>query len=184
MIEVFLLLVCAGIIIVMSLSLSPSELVTRFSFRDGHVFRKDKRDKRGTITAKGEMIIMSALFDPYPVDNKASISRISRLDNRSIWFIGKVVEKIRKEKGGPESLKGRADIIISKIHEIGLTVVPDEPPPKHANIEGYISESEEYNAQQKLANYSEGYLVRDENPSIENILNENTAVSKLFKEYT
>ena len=182
MIAVFLLLICIGIIYVMKLVLSPDEMIVRFAFSKNHVTRKDKTDRNGNIL-KGEMKVKSALFNPVPADNKASVSRISGLDNRSIWFIGKVVEKERQEKGRPESLRGRAEVIVSQVHEAGLMVVPAEPPPKHANIEGYKSESEEFNAQQKLARLSTGYLVRDENPSIDNILKENLAISKLFKNH-
>jgi len=173
----FLVLVVIGIYFAITSGkkhLSHNELVTRFSFRSGNISRLEKK---GNI---GEIKIKPALFEPK--DNKASVFQISGFDDRSIWFIGKWVEDKRKKnsKGSGGRLRGRADILVSKVLELELDVVPEEPPPKHCNIEGFPSESASYNMQQKLANDSVGFLVRDIKPPIDNILSETTKVSSLY----
>ena len=106
---------------------------------------------------------------------------------RSIWFIGKFVEKERQRGGNPSNLYGRADLSVSQIRDVNLDVVPAEPPPRHANIEKFPSfstatDSECFQIQQKLADRAEGFLSIEVVPDISNILSEDVGVKTQFSE--
>ncbi|MFQ5674246.1 MAG: hypothetical protein ACE5G9_14285, partial [Nitrospinales bacterium] len=127
-------------------------------------------------------------FEPHRQRNNVSVSRISGLDERSKWFIGKIIEKLRRENGDPSSLKGRADIEVFKVQNVQLEIAPDEPPPKHANISGFPPfsrepDSKSFSIQQELADEAEGFLCREVTPSIDDILSEDVAVRKEFSAY-
>ncbi len=61
---------------------------------------------------------------------EVSVFRISDVTDAEIWVIGEC--EVVPKRGKP--IKGRADILTSDIQKHGLSVVPKEPPPKHANI--------------------------------------------------
>ncbi len=106
---------------------------------------------------------------------------------RSIWFIGKFIEKERQRRGNPSNLYGRADLSVSQIRDVNLDVVPSEPPPRHANIENFPSSSTEsdfecFYVQQKLADRAEGFLSKEVVPEITDILNEDVSVKPEFQD--
>jgi hypothetical protein len=68
-----------------------------------------------------------------PEDNRLSIFRISGLQEADIWKIG---EGLRRQQ-----LHGRADIEAVVVNEIGLGIVADDIPPRHANIIGWPEEA-------------------------------------------
>ena len=110
------------------------------------------------------------IFEPSRKTNNLSVSQITDLkssgDERSIWFIGKVVEKERNARGDPVIMASRADISVSVILDLKLDVIPDIPPPRHANITNFppVDPEESYTKlqiQQKLADKAEGFLDKE-----------------------
>jgi hypothetical protein len=75
-----------------------------------------------------------------PYNGETSVFRISELLNAEIWDIG-IREVVKEEQG--KSLIGRADILTSIVTGNGLEVIPQEPPPRHANIIGWPEEKSE-----------------------------------------
>jgi len=77
-----------------------------------------------------------------PVLNKktsayeTSIFCISDIRDDEIWAIGE------KEVAKPRSLRihGRGDFLAQTINELGLTIDPDNTPPRHAKIIGWSNE--------------------------------------------
>jgi hypothetical protein len=69
---------------------------------------------------------------PLP-DKRLSVFRISGLHENDIWGIG---ENLRTQ-----SLLGRADIKALAVFETGLSIDPDNTPPRHANIIGWPEDS-------------------------------------------
>jgi hypothetical protein len=67
---------------------------------------------------------------------ETSVFRISHLKDDEIWDIGQ--REVIRNSG--RRLHGRADIILSKVLENGLSISPDDPPPRHANIVGWPDE--------------------------------------------
>jgi hypothetical protein len=67
-----------------------------------------------------------------PKDKRLSIFRISSLSESEIWSIGGTLRA--------QSLLGRADIKALSIWETGLSIDPDDTPPRHANIVGWPNE--------------------------------------------
>jgi hypothetical protein len=75
-----------------------------------------------------------------PYNGETSVFRISELLNTEIWDIG-IKEVVKEEQG--KSLIGRADVLTSIVTGNGLEVIPQEPPPRHANIVGWPDEKSE-----------------------------------------
>ncbi|MEX0828629.1 MAG: hypothetical protein WD032_00100 [Nitrospirales bacterium] len=164
------------------MTLDQNEICTHFVFGSGKI--RERENDNGDL----EIIILPAAFQPHRERNDLSVSRISdlklNLDERSIWFIGKFVEKMRHEASSPSNLYGRGDLRVSQIQELKLKVHADEPPPRHANITNFPpfsrdKESESFNIQQKLACLAEGFVI----PEITYILNENVAIRPEFSEF-
>jgi hypothetical protein len=150
------------------------------------VFGKRKLSKSGD-----QVIVRAKVFEPHRTRNDLSVFRISDLksgsDERSIWFIGKFVEKKRQCGGDQSNLYGRADLSVFQIRELHLDVVPDEPPPRHANIENFPSfsteiDSECFQIQHKLADRAEGLLSKEVIPEISDILIEDVRVKSEFSD--
>ncbi|MDA0740038.1 MAG: hypothetical protein O2999_04670 [Nitrospirae bacterium] len=102
--------------------------------------------------------------------------------------IGIETETYLLERPDPSSLRGRADLFVSQIIDLNLTVVPNAPPPRHADIKDFPSNGAELNSrsfqiQQKLADRAEGFLSKDVEPGIDNILNEDVAVRPEFESF-
>lgn len=105
-------------------------------------------------TLKGR--VKYSAFMPAP-DGKTSIFRIYDLTEREIWEIGdrEVAQKRNK------ALLGRADITASHILKSGLRIIPDDTPPRHANINNWPSEKDKQRLiALELADDSSLYLKR------------------------
>jgi hypothetical protein len=157
-----------------------NEIVTCFVF-----------GKRKLIKSDDQVIVKAKVFEPHRTRNDLSVFRISDLksgsDERSIWFIGKFVERNRQSGGDRSNLYGRADLSVFQIRDLNLDVIPDETPPRHANIENFPSFSKEadsecFQIQHKLADRAEGYLSTEVLPEIHDILNENVKVKSEFSD--
>lgn len=168
------------------MTLGQNDIFTHF------VFGKRKIKGRENDNGDLEIIISPAAFEPQKDRNDLSVFRISDLksnsDDRSIWFIGKLVEKMRHNLASPSTLYGRGDLLVSQIQESGLKINPHEPPPRHANITDFPpfsrdKESLSFNIQQKLANLADGFLSQNVIPEITHILNEDVAVRAEFVEF-
>ena len=148
------------------------------------VFGKRKISRSGD-----QVIVRAKVFEPHRTRNDLSVFRITDLksvfNERSIWFIGKFVEKERKTGGDQSNLYGRADLTVFQVRDLRLDVIPSEPPPRHANIENFPSfstdtDSECFQIQHKLADRAEGFLSKDVVPEIEGVLDENVSVRTEF----
>lgn len=65
-----------------------------------------------------------------PSDGKLSIFDTENLDENSIWRVGQNVAIDR-------TLRARADIMTSVVEAQGLSLLKDEPPPRHRNLVGW-----------------------------------------------
>lgn len=163
--------------------LSPEDTVTHFIFSRRHIKRLNNH------IGQPEIYLAPEAFEPQKDRNDLSAFRISDLklsdDERSIWFIGKFVERERHNKSLPQNMHGRGDLNVSQILDLTLSISAQEPPPRHANITLFppfsrSKESESYSIQQKLADRAEGFLSKEVLPDIANILNEDVSVRTEF----
>jgi hypothetical protein len=115
--------------------IEPNEPITRYILSRSHFSPTKKRVK-------------ARALEPSPRDNRTSVFRIRDLKQTQVWEIGwRDVAKVRKR-----TLHARADLSVSTVLEIGLHVEPEEPPPRHANIQGWPeSKSEKMSLSQRLA---------------------------------
>ena len=102
---------------------APSERLARFHFSKG------KSPNR-----------LAATFMP-PADLQLSVYRIDGLSSKAIWALGAGTRP-------NNTLRGRADILAGKVNTIGLSILPDGKPRRHAAIVGW---PEDISAQQLLA---------------------------------
>lgn len=94
-----------------------NENLSRFIFSTSHFSRKALRVK-----AEAYM----------PSSGEVSVFRIDGLSAAKVWEIG---DEIAVKRG--RTLYAHGDIKASEVASAGLTTVPSEPPPRHANIEGW-----------------------------------------------
>jgi hypothetical protein len=72
-------------------------------------------------------------------NGETSVFRISNLSDNEIWEIG--TSEVAQKRGLP--LLGRADISAFHVFDKNLKVIPDNKPPRHANIVGWPEEKSE-----------------------------------------
>lgn len=121
-------------------SISLSEKLSRFIFKDDYIRRQDNK-------------VHWRAFDPPKHNLILSIQRISDVIEEEIWSIG---ERIATERR--QTLKGRADIMVSSVRNNRLDIVPDAPPSKHANIINWPPQKEErMGIAMKLAASAQGH---------------------------
>ena len=77
-------------------------------------------------------------FEPSDRDNSTSVFRIIGLTEEQIWYLGHHFVAQNRTS----SLRARADVSVSVINNLQLRLVPDEPPPRHANITGWPEEKD------------------------------------------
>jgi hypothetical protein len=80
--------------------------------------------------------VRHAAFMPNPHNGETSVFRIAGMNDQSVWQIGD--REVATKRGKP--LLGRADIRTLNVMAKKLQVVPNEPPPRHANIVGWPDE--------------------------------------------
>lgn len=97
---------------------AASERLARFLLSSRHFSRENRRVKPDA-------------FIPHPYA-ELSVFRVKDLEEEQIWQIGK---QIAEPQGKP--LYARAEIPVGEVLASGLQVVPNEPPPHHANIIGW-----------------------------------------------
>lgn len=75
-------------------------------------------------------------LEPSPSDQCTSVFRIDGLTENEIWDLG------MRFVAGPRArrIHARADITVSNILNLKLSVRPDEPPVRHALIAGWANE--------------------------------------------
>jgi hypothetical protein len=95
------------------------EILARYIFTKSHFRNSDRTVKYSA-------------FIP-PEDRRLSVFQISGLQDAEIWKIG---EKLREQ-----TLLGRADVESALVKTIGLGIVADDIPPRHANIIGWPEEA-------------------------------------------
>jgi hypothetical protein len=103
-------------------NIEKEERLSRFIFSSNHYRKSDN-------------IIKPAAFMPAP-NKTTSVFRTSNLNDSDIWTLGEryVVPKRQKP------IVGRGDISSEDVFNIGLSVVPNEPPELHADIEDWPEE--------------------------------------------
>lgn len=94
--------------------LAENERVSRFVF------------DKGRLNGSPKMINQSAFNDPGGV----SLSRIDGLDSTQIWSLGDAAGLGRQKVA-----IARGDLLVKAIRELGLDVIADEPPERHALID-------------------------------------------------
>jgi len=67
-----------------------------------------------------------------PANLKLSVYRTDKLSELDIWRIGE--KRVARKAKPPRNLHGRADIKALQVVETGLQIIPDNVPPRHANI--------------------------------------------------
>ncbi len=67
-----------------------------------------------------------------PSRGEVSVFRIDRLTESAIWKIGGDVAS-KSER----TLYGRGDTRAHELRKVGLDILPEEPPPRHANVVGW-----------------------------------------------
>jgi len=110
----------------MLVPIAVSEALSRFIFQ-----KKWYRPSDSTVR--------HAAFMPNPNNGQTSVFRTYDLSDKEVWDIGEL--EVAPRLGKP--VLGRADIGVSNVMEIGLKIVPREPPRRHANIEGWPEEKPE-----------------------------------------
>jgi hypothetical protein len=67
-----------------------------------------------------------------PSRGEVSVSRVDGLTESAIWEIGSDVAS-KSER----ALYGRGDTKAHEVRKVGLDILPEEPPPRHANLVGW-----------------------------------------------
>lgn len=93
------------------------DVVARYVYYKSHIRSSNKTVKY-------------AAFLPNPKDNKTSVYRVSGLSEDKIWDIAAC--HVSQNQENP--LQGRADLNVSDIVKSKLSVIPNEPPYRHADI--------------------------------------------------
>ena len=109
--------------IVDSNSISPIEVVARYLLSSSHYSVNNARVK-------------PRAFEPSPRDQCTSVFRIDELSENEIWEMGTRFVAEPSER----RIHARADITVSNIINLNLSIRPDEPPIRHALITGWSSE--------------------------------------------
>ena len=104
---------------------SPEEKLTRYILHKNHFSILHQRVKY-------------AAFLPAP-NGETSVFRVSGLEATTIWEIGD--KEVAMRRGTP--VLGRADILAAHVFSRKLKIVPDDNPPRHANITGWSEEKSE-----------------------------------------
>ena len=108
-------------------TVSNSEVLARYLLSSKSFSRDNNRVKRQA-------------FMP-PANLKLSVYRIDKLSEYNIWNIGE--KRVARKTKPPRNLHGRADIKALKVVETGLRIIPDNIPPRHANIIDWPDEKSE-----------------------------------------
>ena len=118
-----------------------TENISRFVFSSKHIRKSDNTVKYAAFLSR--------------VDGDTSVFRTSGLSGEMIF---EIVQNVFQD-GEIERYKGRADLKASVIFNKGLSVIPEEPPPKHANITNWpIDESKRKEIALELAAEAQLYL--------------------------
>lgn len=105
--------------------IKPEEYLTRYILYKGHFSITRKRPKY-------------VVFMPSP-HGETSVFCISNLSDNEIWNIGD--REVAQKRGLP--LLGRADILAFHVFNKNLKLIPDNCPPRHANIVNWPTEKSE-----------------------------------------
>jgi len=76
-----------------------------------------------------------------PADLKLSVFRTDKLSEFQIWKIGE--KRVARKAKPPRNIHGRTDIKALKVMKTGLRIIPDNVPPRHANIVDWPDEKSE-----------------------------------------
>lgn len=80
--------------------------------------------------------VKSRALEPSPSDQCTSVFRIDGLTENEIWDMGtRFVAEARARR-----VHARADIVVSNILNLKLSILPKEPPVRHALISGWSNE--------------------------------------------
>lgn len=82
----------------------------------------------------------SHAFQPAAADNRVSVFCVSGASDAETWALGD--RYVAPGRGKP--VLARAELARDVVHAVGLRVVPDNVPPRHANIEGWPAAKDEW----------------------------------------
>jgi hypothetical protein len=103
----------------------PEEILSRFILNKNHFSVQNQRVKY-------------AAFLPAP-NGETSVFRTSQMTDSEIWAVGD--KEVSQKRNKP--LLGRADVSAVHAYDNKLKVIPDDTPPRHANITGWPDEKSE-----------------------------------------
>ena len=105
-------------------------------------------------------VVRYRAFIPPRNSPNLSVFRISlpqQLSDHAVWEIGQ-----EHVQGTENKIKARADILASAVYQNNLEVIPDEPPPRHANITPFpVDNKAKQSIARKLATVSELIIPTD-----------------------
>lgn len=93
-------------------------------------------------------------FIPYPYPD-LSVTRHIGLSATEIWQLGDDVAKLRSR-----TLYGRADLAVTEIVKLSLTIAPTKTPRNHANIQSWPADKPAQKAIAQLLAAASNYLER------------------------
>lgn len=91
---------------------------------------------KGYFSIQNKRVKYSA-FMPPPLDLHLSVFKTQGLTEDEIWTLG---EEVVKKNQPSRTLYGRGEIILLNIKAVDLELVPDNKPPRHANVIGWPQE--------------------------------------------
>ena len=134
-------------------------------------FIEDEKYIKRAESPEDEDSVRAARFYPAPKDHKTSGFRVKGLEKSQVWVLGekyflKPYNETRLARGySRKSLLGRADLTVAQIKVQGLSVEPDNIPPRHASITGWPRAKSKYKLiAMQLAAIATVRLVEDGQP--------------------
>ena len=110
----------------MNMPVSSEEPLARFIVEKGY-FRADRT-------------LRHSAFMPSRQDRVVSVYRIFDLDPAGIWDLGNKNVAVPRGK----ALLGRGDLNVVDVTAVGLAVIPDDDPPRHASIAEWPEDSSKH----------------------------------------
>lgn len=86
--------------------------------------------------ATNKLRVKARALEPSPIDQSTSVFRVNGLTENEIWDMG--TREVADPRG--RRIHARADFTVSHVLNLNLSVIPSEPPERHALISGWSNE--------------------------------------------